>query len=730
MDSRHFQSNSSAERRQLSPRIGRRNTGMNDDFAMDEILQLFLEESFEGLDLMESGLLNLDVGATDTETINDIFRAAHSIKGGAGTLGYMDVSDFTHGVETLLDEIRSGDRQTTPENVQLLLRSVDHTRAMLTCLQNNESVDATAGETLQAEISAELFTPNGSSDSRSLESTSQATPTKEECTSEPADTRYSIAFSPHLGLFKRGNDPLLMFRELRRLGELQITVLDDELPNLDQADVENCYLKFEICLITAVEEAQIRDVFEWVIDDCDLVLTGDKSGDASTTTNAPDRLALDSKSASSDSPLGTTDDTANQSTDGAAISKSKDSPQKIPAARESASIRVSTEKVDTLLNLVGELVITQSMLRRFGNEDADIKDGELRDGLLQLERHTRELQESVMQIRMLPISFCFSRFPRLVHDLSMKFGKSIELKLKGQQTEVDKTVLEKIGDPLVHLVRNSLDHGIESPEARLAAGKSETGIIELSASQEGGNIVIQVMDDGAGLNRDRILRKAQERGLIGSDEFLPDERIYNLIFAPGFSTADTVSDVSGRGVGMDVVRRNIKDLGGRVDVLSEAGKGSVFTIRLPLTLAILDGQLIRVGSETFIISLLSIVETVQVAPHQINTLPDKGTVYKMRDRYIPVVRLADYFAIDDSPSVREKGLLVVVEADGQQHGLFVDELLEQQQVVIKSLEENFRPVEGLAGATILGDGAVALILDVPGFLSYLRSQDSGPAEAA
>ena len=384
------------------------------------------------------------------------------------------------------------------------------------------------------------------------------------------------------------------------------------------------------------------------------------------------------------------------------------------ASRESASIRVSTEKIDTLLNLVGELVITQSMLQRFGNIDDTLDINELRDGLIQLERHTRELQESVMQIRMLPISFCFSRFPRLVHDLSNKLGKKIDLKIEGQTTELDKTVLEKIGDPLVHLVRNSLDHGIEHADVRLAAGKPETGTITLSASHQGGNVVIQVIDDGAGINKDKVLAKARSKGLVGPDEVPPDDRIFQLIFAAGFSTADVVSDVSGRGVGMDVVKRNIQDLGGRVEIASEAGKGSTFTIRLPLTLAILDGQLVRVAGTTYVISLLSILETIQVAAEEINVVPGHGRYYSMRDRYIPVVSLAEQFGLRPPEAESRGGLLVVLEVAGQQFGLFVDELLDQQQVVIKSLEENYRQIEGLAGATILGDGSVALILDAQG----------------
>lgn len=323
-----------------------------------------------------------------------------------------------------------------------------------------------------------------------------------------------------------------------------------------------------------------------------------------------------------------------------------------------------------------------------------------------------------MRIRMLPISFCFNRLPRLVHDLSNDLGKKVELKLSGEQTELDKTVLEKVGDPLVHLVRNSLDHGIENPQVRRAAGKPETGVVHLNAYHSSGNIVIEVSDDGAGLDKEKILQKARDKGLVGDDEQLSDEQIRRLVFDPGFSTTDDVSGVSGRGVGMDVVRRNIKDLGGQVEVRSEQGKGSTVTIRLPLTLAILDGLLLRVGRETYIVSLLSVVESVQISPEQVNAFAGKAELYKLRDEYIPIIRLYEMWNVEPDTTDLEHGLLVVVESDARRVALFVDDLLRQQQVVIKSLETNFKPVEGLSGATILGDGTVALILDVPGLIRH------------
>jgi two-component system chemotaxis sensor kinase CheA len=342
----------------------------------------------------------------------------------------------------------------------------------------------------------------------------------------------------------------------------------------------------------------------------------------------------------------------------------------------------------------------------------------------------RALQESVMRVRMLPISVVFNRFPRLIRDLGQRLGKKIELRLSGDQTELDKTVLEKIGDPLVHLLRNSIDHGLETPEVRLAAGKPAHGVIQLHAYHKGGNVVVEVSDDGGGLRRDRILAKARERGLAGADEELSDERVYNLIFQPGFSTAEAVSEVSGRGVGMDVVRRNINELGGDVQIHSVAGKGSMVRIRLPLTLAILDGQLVRVGSEVYVVPIVSIVETIQVRQELVSSLANRAQVMRLRDDYLPIVRLYELFEIEPQYTRLVDGLLMIVETDGRRVGLFVDELMAQQQVVIKSLETNYRPVAGLAGATMLGDGRVALILDVPGILTRFKEMRRDSAQQA
>jgi len=407
----------------------------------------------------------------------------------------------------------------------------------------------------------------------------------------------------------------------------------------------------------------------------------------------------------------------------AAAAKLPSAPEAVrSAASEGGSIRVSIEKIDELLNSVGELVITQSVCSQLAALLEGRQADELRNALVQFERHMRSLQESVMRVRMLPIASIFNRFPRMIRDLGQRLGKKVELKMSGDQTELDKTVLEKIGDPLVHLVRNAVDHGIEMPDQRRAADKDEQGKISLHAYHKGGNVIVEVSDDGAGLQRDKILAKARERGLVGADEELPDDKILNLIFAPGFSTVEVLSDVSGRGVGMDVVRRNINQIGGHVQLHSTPGKGSTVRIRLPLTLAILDGQLARVGREIYIVPIVSIVETIQIKRDQINSLAGKAELFRLRDEYIPIIRLYELFGIQADNTDLLNGLLMIVEADGKRVGLFVDELLSQQQVVIKSLETNFRQVTALAGATMLGDGRVALILDIPGVIVRYMDQ--------
>jgi two-component system chemotaxis sensor kinase CheA len=697
------------------------------DLEMAEIAKIFFEESREGLDAMEAGLLKLDA-STGRENIDMIFRAAHSIKGGSATFGFVDIAEFTHGVETLLDEMRQGSRPVTSDAVQVLLRSCDCLRAMVAATQEERPMDQARVASLNADIKHIL-----SGHAPAHAAPSEVAPRSESArlgAATPASPDgWRIEFQPVAELLRLRNEPTRMFAELERLGPLVVRADVSRLPALSELDPELCYLSWGLELFGQIVKSQLEEVFDWVDAGCRLEFIPMAGQAASAAPPAPAQTQQDTAPAG-EAPTAAAPAVASAAaaaTAAPAAAPAAAAPQK--AAVESGSIRVATEKVDDIINLVGELVITQSMLSSFADGiDAGDLD-RLRQGLSLLARNTRELQESVMQIRMLPISFAFNRFPRIVHDLSRKLGKKIELKFSGEGTELDKTVLEKISDPLVHLVRNALDHGLETPEVRLAAGKTETGCLELSAFHEGGCIIIEVKDDGAGINRAKVLEKARERALIPPDHVPTHEQIDNLIFMPGFSTAEQVTDVSGRGVGMDVVRRNINDLGGHVQIFSEERRGSTIRIRLPLTLAILDGQLVRVGKEIYVISLLAITETIQISADRLNVLAGQTEVFRLRDEYLPVIKLGEQFGIESDNKLAAGGLLVVVEADDRRIGVLVDDLLAQQQVVVKSLESNYKSVLGIAGATILGDGTVALIIDASGLIRSVAAPRRGAAPA-
>lgn len=666
---------------------------------LSQFHDVFFEECSEGIEIMESGLLNL-TSDSDSEVINTIFRAAHSIKGGGGTFGFSEISDFTHGMETILDEMRNGKLAVTPKAVELLLAAVDCLRDMVQCSKDKKPIDSD----LVAEVHQRLeqFIHDSSASSVSPEQVSTVVSAAESEDSLEAQAIWDISFYPHENMFYTGNDPFRLIRELECLGDLKITVNHDRLPEFSKMDVQNCYLGWDLELKGNVSLDQITEIFEWVEDDCAL--------DICQRSESIEVRSETSKESS-------------QTEEVDRRSRSRRDDRRSFSNQESSSIRVGTDKVDSLVNLVGELVITQSILNRVCNDLGLENDEKLHECLDQLGRNTRDLQEQTMGIRMLPIDFAFQRLPRIVHDLSLSLGKKVELKFSGETTELDKTVLEKIGDPLMHLVRNALDHGIESPEARVAAGKSEKGVISISAYHQGGNIIIEISDDGAGLSPEKILAKAREKGLVSDQEELTDQQIRDLIFAPGFSTAVTISDVSGRGVGLDVVKRNMTDLGGTVELNSVIGKGSTFTIRLPLTVAILEGQMVSIGEQIFIVPLLSIIESLQVNEDEINAVANETSLYHYRDEYISVIRLREVFNVQTSDEQEQGiGLLVVIDVGNRRVGLYVDDVVGQQQVVIKSLEQNYQQVSGIAGATVLGDGAVALILDVLGLVQNFDSK--------
>ncbi len=647
----------------------------------------FFEESREGLEAMEAGLLSLEQGSRDDDLINSIFRAAHSIKGGAATFGFEAVASFTHLLETLLDEFRSGKRALDAESIDAMLASVDVLRELLAEAEHGHAADLGMVQAMQARLNAIL-------------SGQPAPKATAKAAVEEVPEAWQIGFVPAPSMFMSGNDPLRIIRELEGLGTLKVASRPERLPGFDKMDPLEAYLAWDLGLIGKVPRKQIEDVFAWVEDECELDIR------PGTTTAVPQAAA----------PVQAAPVAAAQPGTPAAAPAGAPAPAHHEAAAET-SIRVSVDKVDALINLVGELVITQAMLKQVSGSIDQAQAERLFAGLEQLERNTRDLQEAVIGVRMLPVDAVFRRFPRLVRDLSTRLGKHVRLRTVGEGTELDKGLIEKIADPLVHLVRNSIDHGLELPEARVAAGKEETGTITLAASHQGGHIVIEVSDDGRGLNRDKILAKAVERGLAVPDN-PADSQVWDLIFQPGFSTADQVTDLSGRGVGMDVVRRNIQALGGEVQIESHTGTGTRTLIRLPLTLAILDGMTVSVADETLILPLAYVLEALQPQPEDIRTMSGEGRVLRVRGEYLPILSLSDYYGYGRRTS--EEPLVVVVEGDGQKIALEVDELLGQQQVVVKNIENNYRRIAGVSGATILGDGRVALIVDIGGLVRSLR----------
>lgn len=660
---------------------------------LSQFHQTFFDESFEGLDAMESGLLGLDPNEpqADPEVVNAIFRAAHSIKGGAGTFGFVEIGGFTHLLETLLEELRAQQRPWTPQIVDVLLRAVDATRSMLDAATRKEPVIPDVG--LEQALKDILATDAAAT-------TVAATDVAEGSDAEselPGLKKWQIRFVPEPDVAQQGNDPLRIIRALKSLGELSIEADISGIKPLSDHDAETCPLGWSVALESSDSEDEIRDIFAWVEDACELQISQPKD----------DVAAAESKS----DILDPAKNQANAPGDKAVPIRAA---QKTATKKDSSSsIRVSVDKIDSLINLVGELVITQAMLQQRAAALDPVEHESLLTGLGQLDRNTRHLQEAVMSTRMLPVDFVFSRFPRLVRDTASQLGKSVKLMTEGEGAELDKGVIEKIVDPLNHIVRNSIDHGVELPEERRAAGKPETATVRLSAWHQGGNIIIEVADDGKGLNREKIVAKAQKNGIPVSEN-APDSEIWNLIFMPGLSTAEAVTDLSGRGVGMDVVKKNIQSLGGAVDIASEPGKGTRVTIRLPLTLAILDGMTVSVGDEIMVLPLASVVESLQVEEKDLCSVGGERSLLKVRDEFVPVVRLSDFFGYPLHDEDNSERLVVVVEDDREKLALVISDLVGQQQVVVKNLETHYKPVDGVAGATILGDGRVALIVDVGG----------------
>lgn len=703
---------------------------------LERFRAVFFDESAEAIDAIERNLLNVDDASDmDSETINDIFRSAHSLKGGSATFGMGSLTEFTHVMETLLDKVRAGELSLTQDILDCLFSSLDVLRNLVAHYQFEDSINQSTMTEVKAELER-LLDPNAAAPASPAPVATAAAPAP--VVAEPgapaSGSEWMIEFAPEPTIMMTGNDPLRYVEELTELGEVEVVCKTSNIPNFEDIEPTHVYCIWSIHLKSEkeVSEEDLKDIFLWIEDEAEFefkqVAAQPAAASAPAVAPAPEVVAAPVEpapapvAAPAAAPAPAASEPGTPAPAPAPVAAaSAESSKSAKAKRGSQSIRVDLEKIDSLINLLGELVITQSMLSIYGDEEKYPQFERLSEGLGQLERHTRDLQEGVMRIRMLPIDFCFSRFPRMVRDLAKKLNKSIQVEIIGENTEVDKTVIEELNDPLVHLVRNSVDHGLETREKRVENGKSETGTVTLKAFHQVGNIIIEISDDGAGLNTERIKSKAIENGVIRANSNLTEQAIHELIFAPGFSTADAVTDLSGRGVGMDVVKRNIRSLGGTIDVRSVKNEGTTFTIRLPLTLAILDGQLLKVGEETYIIPMLSIIESIQLKQADINKVGKRDVSFKWRGSFIPILNLAEKFGCPvDQDQLIESGLVVVVESDNKHCGILVSELTNHQQVVVKSLEANYAKIDGLSGATILGDGSVALIIDVGALISRVR----------
>ncbi|MDE9453626.1 chemotaxis protein CheA [Xenorhabdus bovienii] len=690
--------------------------------------QTFFDEADELLDDMEQHLLLLDADEPDHEQLNAIFRSAHSIKGGAATFGFAKLQQTTHVLENLLDSARRDEIRLTTDIINLFLEAKDIMQQQLDAYKSSQEPDEDTFnyicETLR-QLALELQEDKQDKSADAAAPAIQSEPALKEAVLEAEEEQTVVINQPEEKNLPAGKTDQGRIRvHLSGLKEREVSLMKDELGHLgDVYDVEQTADSLEASLITSATEDDITAVMCFVIEPEQITfLPVADSHPAETEADtqsekkpAAEGVAIESRVAvstiSTDKPQPAD---VPQKSEGHEVGRPAPRPVAgSPRQRaESSSIRVAVEKVDQLINLVGELVITQSMLAQHCDGLEQTKHSELLSCMAQLQRNSRDLQESVMSIRMMPMEYVFSRYPRLVRDLAGKLNKKVELTLIGSSTELDKSLIERIIDPLTHLVRNSLDHGIENPEKRIAAGKSETGNLTLSAEHQGGNICIEVIDDGAGLNREKILAKARSQGLNISEN-MSNEEVAMLIFAPGFSTAEVVTDVSGRGVGMDVVKRNIQDMGGQIQISFQEGKGTIIRILLPLTLAILDGMSVKVNSEVFILPLSAVVSSLQPQEEDIYPLAGDEKLLQVRGEYLPLLELYRIFDISNGETSPTKGIAVIVQSAGRRYALLVDKLVGQHQVVVKNIESNYRKVPGISAATIMGDGSVALIIDIP-----------------
>lgn len=699
---------------------------------MEAIKQTYFQECDELLLAMEEGLIAMESGEADSETINAVFRAVHSIKGGGGAFGFEILVEFSHVFETAMDLVRSGKLDPSPDVVKVLLRAGDKLSDHVTAARNGTTgVDDT-------EVLAELSRLTGGE----AEDTGAAAPADfeglafapimidiggEEEAKAPGTPTWRIRFAPHAALYAKANEPYLLIRELGMLGAIEVSADLSNLPDLSLLEPDQAYFAWDVELKDCSDRGSIEEVFEFVSGDCDLEITevAAEPVAAPLAVFAPGLPSLDD-----DEPVVAAPEPVMAAPEEKKAVAAPAATQAAPAAVDAVkqTIRVDLDKVDRLVNLVGELVITQAMLSQRILESTQ-QGQTVSAGLGELEHLLRELQEAVMAIRTQPVKSVFQRMPRLVRETAAQTGKECRLEIEGEATEVDKTVIERLGEPLTHMIRNAIDHGLETPEERIALGKPAEGTVKLSAEHRGGRIIIEVADDGRGINRTKVRQKAIERGLISANANLSDEEIDNLIFLPGFSTAASVSNISGRGVGLDVVRRNIVDLGGRITIGSNNGKGSKFSLTLPLTLAVLDGMIVAVGNQTFVLPLSHIIESLLPKPQDVKAFGSTGMLLNVRGSYVPLVSVGKLLQVPGASYDLNNSVVILVESEGiGRMALAVDAIVGQRQVVIKSFEANIGHIEGIAAATILGDGRVALILDIDGLVAGAREGAGRPTD--
>ncbi|KLI61350.1 chemotaxis protein CheA [Brachyspira hyodysenteriae] len=707
-------------------------------FDSDEFISIFLSEANEIVEGLENDLVLLEDNKSDEDLLNKIFRSAHTLKSSAGTVGFTIMSELNHVAENLLEKVRSGKLDVTPQMITVLLEFLDTVKLMLQNIVDgkSETEGVTNIDSLKAKIKAiadgndvstAAATPKASPEPKKEEPAKEEAKTEEKKedtkTESPASSGGENSFHIEMGfkatIFDNGIDPLMFLNDLRAIGTISnLRIECNSLPTiLNLEDPYVCYTQFSLDFETNAPEEQVQNIFLFVIDDNDINIINTKADikdDEEANKPAESKKEEPAKEEAKENTVAKTEEKPAETS--AAASKPAAAPKAGTKVQAPSTVRVDTRKLDSLMNLIGELVIAQSRIMQL-TQNLDIDNG-LKEAVSSMDRTSRQIQEEVMNIRMMPIGPIFTQFHRYVRDLNLELNKEVKLVLKGETTEIDKNMLEQLSDPLKHIIRNSMDHGIEkTKEERIARGKPEYGTITMSAAHQEGHVVIEVSDDGNGLNKEKIFNKAVEKGLLSRDGKYSDIEIYRTIFSPGLSTAEKITDISGRGVGMDVVRANVEKMKGKIEIKSTEGQGSTFIIKLPLTLAIIEGITFALGKQIYIMPLISIIEQIKVKNEQVKPFEGKGEMIKIRDEYLPLIRLHKVFEIDTQVDNIDDGIVVVVEAGYRKCAIFVDELLDQQQVVIKSLDSAFSKHAGIAGGTILGDGRIALIIDIQGLVN-------------